>query len=101
MSESNPSPALPAWVKRRDGRVVPFDPDIIGQDLFAAAEAVGMADPFLTRELTDGVLHFLAADCPDGIPGTDWIAELVAKVVRELRNPAWPKHFWNAPESLV
>ena len=87
MSESNPSPALPAWVKRRDGRVVPFDPDTIAQDLFAAAEALGMADPFMTRELTDGVLHFLAVDCPESIPATAWIADLVAKVVRELRQP--------------
>ena len=87
MSESNPSPALPAWVKKRDGRVVPFDPDAIAQDLFAAAEALGMADPFMTRELTDGVLHFLAIDCPESIPTTDWIADLVAKVVRKLRQP--------------
>jgi hypothetical protein len=78
---------LPAWVKKRDGRVVPFDPDIIGQDLFTAAESLGTADPFLTRELTDGVLHFLAAERTESIPATDWIAELVVKVVRELRQP--------------
>ncbi|HYV37078.1 MAG TPA: ATP cone domain-containing protein [Gemmataceae bacterium] len=99
-----PSRALPPWVKKRDGRVVPFDPDAIGQDLFAAAEALGQADPFLTRELTDGVLHFLAADCPDNIPGTEWIAELVVKVVRELRQPRLAQAFaerGQAPEVVA
>jgi hypothetical protein len=84
---------LPAWIKKRDGRVVPFDPDAIGQDLFAAAEALGTADPFLTRELTDGVLHFLAADCPEPIPTTEWINDLVIKVVRELRQPRLAQAF--------
>jgi hypothetical protein len=91
--DSAATPALPPWVKKRDGRVVPFDPDTIGQDLFAVAESLGRADPFLTRELTDGVLHFLAADCPEGIPGTDWIADLVVKVVRELRQPRLAQAF--------
>ena len=84
---------LPSWVRKRDGRVVPFDPDAISEDLFAAAEALGQADPFLARELTDGVLHFLAHDCPDPIPTTDWIADLVAKVVRELRQPRLAQAF--------
>jgi ATP cone domain len=87
------SPGLPPWVKKRDGRVVPFDPDAIGKDLFSAAEALGRADPFLTRELTDGVLHFLAADCPESIPSTQWIADLVVKVVRELRQPRLAQAF--------
>jgi hypothetical protein len=85
--------SLPAWVKKRDGRVVPFDPDAIGQDLFAAAESLGGADPFLTRELTDGVLHFLATERSDNVPTTEWIAELVVKVVRELRQPRLAQAF--------
>jgi ATP cone domain len=85
--------ALPPWVKKRDGRVVPFDPDAISKDLFAAAEALGRADPFLARELTDSVLHFLAAECPESIPGTPWIADLVVKVIRELRHPRLAQAF--------
>jgi hypothetical protein len=86
-------PALPPWVRKRDGRVVPFDPDAISQDLFAAAETLGSADPFLTRELTDGVLHFLAVECTDSIPNTPWINDLVIKVVRELRHPRLAQAF--------
>src|SRR6516165_2062741 len=87
------STAFPAWVKKRDGRVVPFDADAISQDLFAAAESLGMADPFLTRELTDSVLHFLGADCSTNTPATEWIADLVVKVVRELRQPRLAQAF--------
>jgi len=93
VSDPTPMPPLPPWVKKRDGRVVPFDSDAIGQDLFAAAEGLGRADPFLTRELTDGVLHFLAADCPESIPSTEWIGDLVVKVVRELRQPRLAQAF--------
>ena len=32
MLDSPAPPALPPWVKKRDGRVVPFDPDTIGQE---------------------------------------------------------------------
>jgi hypothetical protein len=93
VSDASATPALPPWVKKRDGRVVPFDTDAISQDLFAAAESIGQPDPFLTRELTDGILHFLAADCPESIPSTVWICELVAKVVRELRQPRLAQAF--------
>jgi hypothetical protein len=84
-------------VRKRDGRVIPFDPDAISQDLFTAAESLGTADPFLTRELTDGVLHFLAADNADAILTTDAVAELVVKVVRELRQPRLAEAFAERP----
>jgi hypothetical protein len=89
--------AVPAWVKKRDGRVVVFDPDVISQDLFNATEALGHGDAFLARELTEGVLHFLAADDGNAIPTTDSIAELVVKVVRELRQPALAQAFAGRP----
>jgi hypothetical protein len=82
------SPVLPAWVRKRDGRLVPFEPDRICQALFAATEAVGRPDAFLARELTDSVLHFLAAESAGAAPGTAQVAELAAKVVRELGHPA-------------
>jgi hypothetical protein len=82
------APALPAWVHKRDGRLVPFEADKICQALFAATEALGQPDAFLARELTDSVLHFLAADLSGATPTTAQITELVAKVVRELGQPA-------------
>jgi hypothetical protein len=78
---------LPAWVHKRDGRLVPFEADKISRSLFAATEQVGRPDAFLARELTDGVLHFLAGEAEDHVPATSEIAELVAKVVRELGQP--------------
>src|SRR5207244_1478740 len=78
----------PAWVHKRDGRLVPFEADKISRSLFAATEELGRPDPFLARELTDGVLHFLSGDAESVIPSTNDLAELVIKVVRELGHPA-------------
>jgi hypothetical protein len=77
----------PAWVSKRDGRLEPFDADKISRSLFAATESLGRPNAFLARELTDGVLHFLKAEFEDATPTTAQIAELVAKVVRELGQP--------------
>jgi hypothetical protein len=85
-----------AWVRKRDGRQVPFDADKISRALFAASETLGRPDAFLARELTDGVLHFLAAEHGGTIPTTEQIAELVVKVVRELGQPALARAFADA-----
>jgi hypothetical protein len=80
-------------VTKRDGRLVPFEADRISQALFAATEALGRPDAFLARELTDGILHFLAEDAAGTIPTTAQIAELAAKVVRELGHPTLAQTF--------
>lgn len=85
---------LPAWIEKRDGCRVPFEPDRISQALFAATEAQGTPDTFLARELADGVLHFAAQEfSPSEIPTTAQLAELVIKVVRELGQPALAEAF--------
>lgn len=78
---------LPAWVQKRDGRLESFDADKISRALFAASDSLGRPDAFLARELTDGALHFLAAESDGTTPTTEQIVELVAKVVRELGQP--------------
>jgi hypothetical protein len=83
----------PAWVTKRDGRVEPFDADKICQGLFAAGEAMGAPNAFLARELTDAVVHFLAADAGDAPVSTAQLAERIAKVVRELGQPALAQAF--------
>jgi hypothetical protein len=77
-------------VTKRGGRSEPFDADKISRTLFAALEATGRPDPFLARELTDGVVHFLSAEAEAEAEAltTARVAELVAKVVRELGQPA-------------
>jgi hypothetical protein len=87
------SPALPAWIHKRDGRLVPFEADKISRALFAAGESLGRPDAFLARELTDGVLHFLTAESEGAVPTTAQVAELTVKVVRELGQPALAQAF--------
>ncbi len=87
MSDTPPA-ACPEWVAKRDGQVVPFEADKICRSLFAAAESLGQSDPFLARELTDSIMHFLTAEIEDAVPSTSQIAEIVIKVVRELGHPA-------------
>lgn len=78
---------LPAWVRRRDGSQVPFEPDRICQSLYLSAESLGMGSAFLIRELTDAVLHFLSQNPFDGIPSSAEIAVEVEKIVREVGHP--------------
>jgi hypothetical protein len=58
----------PAQVRKRDGRLVPFEADRISRTRLAAGEHLGRPDAFLARELTDCIVHHLAAECDGGIP---------------------------------
>ncbi len=82
-----------AWVHKRDGRLVPFEADKISRALFAASDSLGRPDPFLARELTDSILHFLSAESNGSTPTTPQIADLVIKVVRELGQPELARVF--------
>ena len=53
---------LPERVRLPDGRTEPFEPERITRSLFAAGERVGQPDAFLSQEMTEGVLYFLAAE---------------------------------------
>jgi hypothetical protein len=74
-------------VYKRDGRLVPFEADKISRALFAATEALGRPDAFTARELTDGVVHFLAGEPDNAVLTTVQVADMVVKVVRELGHP--------------
>jgi hypothetical protein len=84
---------LPVWIYKRDGRLVPFEADRISRALFAATETLGQPDAFLARELTDSIVHFLAAEAESTPPTTAQLAELVPKVVRELGQPTLARAF--------
>lgn len=84
---------LPDVVRLPDGRAEPFAPERITRSLFEAAGRVGKADPFLARELTEGVLHFLAADRSGSAVSPAEIADVVGKVVRELGHPDLARAF--------
>jgi hypothetical protein len=93
MEHPTPSLAPFAWVQKRNGRLVPFEPDKISRALFAAGESLGRPDAFLARELTDGILHFLPHEAAGPTPTTTQIAEVVVKVVRELGQPNLARAF--------
>ena len=88
-----------AWVRKHDGRLVPFAADKISQALFAASETAGRPDAFMARELTDSILHFLGPETGGAIPTTELIADLVIKVVRELGQPALARAFADSREA--
>jgi hypothetical protein len=90
---SAPGVTQPAWVYKRDGRLVPFEPDKISRALFAASETLGRPDAFLARELTDGILHFLPGEIEESIPTTAQLADVVLKIVRELGQPLLAQTF--------
>jgi hypothetical protein len=87
------APAPPAWIHKRDGRLVPFEADKISRGLFAATETIGRPDAFLARELTDSVLHFLTNESDSSVPTTPQVGELVVKIVRELGQPTLAQAF--------
>lgn len=90
---STPPPVPPTWVRKRDGRLVPFEADKISRALFAAGEHCGRPNAFLARELADVVTHFLADEMEQGAPTTEQVAEIVVKVLRELKQHALAEAF--------
>ncbi len=74
----------PTFIRKRDGQLVPFDPDRVTQTLFLAMERLGQPDAFLARELTDGILHFLREQDLDQPLTTPQFMGWVQHVLREL-----------------
>jgi len=79
------TPFEPTWVRKRDGRTVPFEADRISRALFAAGESCGRPDAFLARELADAVVHFLTDESDGKVPTTEQVREVVGKVLRGLK----------------
>jgi hypothetical protein len=87
--------SYPTAVRQRDGAVAPFQLDKLARSLFAASEAAGNPDPFLAQELADGVVHFLGREAGDEPPTAALIAEVAAKVVRELGHPILARYYYD------
>src|SRR5436309_2033507 len=98
MSEP-PVPAPPAWVRKRDGRLAPFEADKISRALFAATEAPGrlaglavdagpIVPPGLAAEAVararDLAADFIALDGLALVPGRDGGGEGLQGFGREL-----------------
>ena len=70
-------------VRKRDGRVAPFDVEKITEAVYRAAQAVGGEDRFMAQELADVVVMFLEKNFPSDIPGIEDIQDMVEKVLIE------------------
>lgn len=70
-------------IKKRDGRLVPFDKEKISNAIFKAANVVGGKDSVLADELAGVVISFLGKIFSDKIPGIEDIQDMVEKVLIE------------------
>ncbi len=71
-------------IRKRDGRIVPFEPNKITQAIFAAARAVGGDDYSLAEQLSGEVINFLKLNMlPGVVPTVEEIQDAVEKVLIE------------------
>ena len=70
-------------VRKRDGRLVPFDKSKIANAIFKAAQAVGGEDRALADELANVVVLFLEKHYAYMVPGIEDIQDMVEKVLIE------------------
>ncbi|MBP1760545.1 MAG: oxygen-sensitive ribonucleoside-triphosphate reductase [Firmicutes bacterium] len=68
-------------IKKRDGRIVPFETDKIAQAIFKAARAVGGKDFNAAKELADKVIEIAQYVDDDEIATVEGIQDLVEKVL--------------------
>jgi len=70
-------------VRKRDGRIVPFDESKIANAIFKAARAVGGEDRFMAEELASVVTMFLEKEYEGRIPAIEEIQDIVEKILIE------------------
>jgi len=70
-------------IRKRDGRLMPFDESKIADAIFKAARAVGGQDRYVAEELASAVTDYLNAHYEDEMPGIEDIQDMVEKVLIE------------------
>jgi len=74
----------PEFIKKRDGRLVPFDSEKIADAIFKAALAVGGKDRGIAESLTESVVDILNIIYKDGrVPTVENTQDLVEKILIE------------------
>lgn len=71
------------FVRKRDGRVVPFDKSKIATAIWKAEKAVGGKDRTLAEKLADRVVQHLEKKFRDKIPEVEEIQDIVERVLIE------------------
>ncbi len=70
-------------IRKRDGKVMPFDRAKIAEAIFKAAQAVGGEDRFIAEELASAVTDYLERHYEGETPGIEDIQDMVEKVLIE------------------
>ncbi|HOO70475.1 MAG TPA: ribonucleoside triphosphate reductase [Spirochaetota bacterium] len=72
------------YIRKRDGRIVPFQHDKITDAIFKAAQAVGGSDRITAQSVSDSVFGILSIIYKDGrIPTVENVQDLVEKMLIE------------------
>lgn len=79
---------LPSFLRHASGLLEPFDPDRVHLLLYRATQNLGRPDTFLSRELTDGLLPFLAERVVGDTVDAAELTEVVVTALRELGHPS-------------
>jgi len=81
-------------IRKRDGRIVPFNPNNITEAIFSAAQSVGGKDRNKAENLTKQVVKLLEAETKPGeIPTVEQVQNLVEKVLVENKHYKTAKSF--------
>ncbi len=70
-------------IRKRDGRVVPFDQEKVKHAIFSAAQSVGGKDEKLAEKLSEKVVESLEKEFAGSIPTVEQIQDMVEKVLVE------------------
>ena len=70
-------------IRKRNGKVMPFDRAKIAEAIFKAAQAVGGEDRFIAEELASAVTDYLERHYEGETPGIEDIQDMVEKVLIE------------------
>jgi len=74
----------PQFIRKRDGRIVPFATEKIGDAIFKAAQAVGGSDRATSMAIAESVVGILSIIYKDGrIPTVENVQDLVEKMLIE------------------
>ena len=72
------------YIRKRDGRVVPFNPEKITDAIYKAALAVGGSDRNTARDISNSIIGILTIIYKDGrIPTVENVQDLVEKMLIE------------------
>ncbi len=80
-------------VRKRSGKIVPFDRKKITTAIFKAAQEVGGRDQEIAERLTDEVLLYLYSERGDNLPQVEEIQDAIEKVLIERGHARTAKAF--------